>query len=187
MEKPQIMGGIVLAFFFGVFMGPVHELGHYLAYTAFGYPVTFHYDSISCPISITNNIQATIITAAGWGILYLVVLASLLFVFKFGAKLVYFSPAILVSGVDAFDTIIDLLGLEHGDKSSLSVELGLSPSSVYLLALILDIIVFYCSFYFLNKSDLSNESKILWLLGTLTAGAIGVALWLFVIGPKILP
>jgi len=182
----KLEDAVVLSFFFGLFMGPLHETGHYLAYTLFGYPVTFHYDSIECPIPIANSTQAFIIIAAGWSILYFAALVSLLYTFKSKA-FVYFSPAILICGVDAFDSAIDLIGLEHGDKYSLSTILGLSGSSIPLLTLTLGIIFLYLSFQFLNKSDESDKNKMTWLLGTLVAGGMAVALWLLVIGPIVLP
>jgi hypothetical protein len=167
-------------------MGPLHETGHYLAYTFFGYPVTFHYDSISCPIPIANSTQDLIITVAGWSILYFAALVSLLCTFKSKA-FVYFSPAVLVCGVDAFDSALDLIGLQHGDKYSLSTILGLSGLSLSFLTLTLEIIFLCFSFQFLNKSGESDKNKMSWLLGTLIAGGIGVALWLLVIGPVVLP
>jgi hypothetical protein len=182
----KLEDAVVLSFWFGLFMGPLHETGHYLAYTLFGYPATFHYDSISCPIPIANSTQAFIITAAGWSILYFAAFSSLLYSFK-SKTFVYFSLAVLIWGVDAFDSALELVGLEHGDKYSLSTMLGLSGSSIPFLTLTLDIIFLYLSFQFLNKSGESDKNKMSWLLGTLIAGGIGVVLWLLVIGPVVLP
>jgi len=179
------LSGIVLSFFFGMFMGPLHEAGHYLVFKLFGYDVTFHYDSISTPIPITDNNQAIAIMTAGWGITFAAEIVALFFVRR--SKLfVFFSPIFVFSSIGIFDTVIDLMGFYHGDKFSIAQQTGLPFLLVCVAILVLDGFFIALASSYLHKSDRSMNEK-WWLFWAVLIGFIGMIFWLFGIGPLLLP
>jgi hypothetical protein len=178
-----------------------HEFGHYIMAKSLGWNATIHYNHTSYSInSNTPEDSDPIIVALGGPaetmltgsvglLLILIYRKTFLNTEKLSLKqwlLVFFSLFWLREVcnflIGCCYYLIEGRLLKRGDEAGLAINLGWHPMSIPCITALLGFIAFSVAFYFIPR-----KQRFTFLISLCIGALIGYALWLYLVGPIILP
>lgn len=197
------MGAAIIAVPLGVLL---HELGHFLAYSAFGFQgVALHYASATHSVErtfwqqvFTGNINAAasllplwkvgLATAGGIVITYLVTIACCVFAARKGPHplaiaLGVFAPVRFLSGLP---TVVAILKGRRASTGTDEAHLAALTGIPLLLLSIMGLLVLVLAWIWLLRR-IPKTHRWVSLASLISGLALGIFLYFFLLGPRLLP
>lgn len=182
---------LVAIFIFGLPLTIIaHEVGHFLAARAFGYPAHLSYASVYAvyPKDEYEGFQGFVFTSAGPLVNFFLALVGLFGLFRFSkvlerSKWRWIQLWVLTGlAVNGFRGLSKALSPSGSDEADIVERLGLTETIglVLMAAPSLIFVVFVIHSHY-------RLGTLRWLFVGLATGGVGVTLWLNTIGPLVLP